>query len=208
MNKTALKNAALVFCLTMVVGLTANAQSEDLKKFSDRDLEKAGKETAKELKTLKNLEKKLSSAAKQSSNTARKSAINNLQDHMAQCILRREDSLGQEHTIKMHGGHVSSGTTDAAEVGAPVGTSRAKTSLYYMEGIEGYLLRQLSLMQSLFVSAQQSVQPAIERQGESLDRYQSYIRRFREELERNTVIIDNELAVRAQAAEADQSDTY
>lgn len=208
MNKTALKIAALVFCLTMVVGLTANAQSEDLKKFSDRDLERAGKETAKELKTLKDLEKKLSSAAKQSSNTGRKSAINNLQDHMAQCILRREDNLGQEHTIKMHGGHVSSGTTGAAEVGAPVGTSRAKTSLYYMEGIEGYLLRQLSLMQSLFVSAQQSVQPAIERQGESLDRYQSYIRRFKEELERNTVIIDNELAVRAQAAEAGQSDSY
>ena len=208
MNKTALKIAALVFCLTMVVGLTAQAQSEDLKKFSDRDLEKAGRETVKELKTLKNLEKKLSSAAKQSSNTARKSAINDLQDHMAKCILRREDNLGQEHTIKMHGGHVSSGTTDAADVGAPVGTSRAKTSLNYVEGIEGYLLRQLSLMQSLYVAAKQNMQPAIERQGDSLDRYAGFVRRFGEELERNTVIIDNELAARAQAAAAGQDDSY
>lgn len=208
MNKTALKIAALAFCLTMVVGLTAQAQSEDLERFSDRDLEKGARETGKELKKLKDLEKKLSSSAKQSSNTARKSAINDLQDHMAKCIIRREDNFGQEHTIKMHGGHVSSGTTDAAEVGAPVGTSRAKTSLYYMEGIEGYLLRQLSLMQSLFVAAQQNVQPAIERQGDSLDRYSSYVRRFKEELERNMVIIENELAVRAQAAEAGQADTY
>jgi hypothetical protein len=208
MNKTALKIAALAFCLTLVVGLTAEAQNEELKKFSTRDLEKAARDTGKELKTIKNLENKLSSAAKQSSNTARKSAINDLQDHMAKCIIRREDVFGQEHTIKMHGGHVTSGTTDAADVGAPVGTSRAKTSLQYMEGIEGYLLRQLSLMQSLFVAAQQNVQPAIERQGDSLDRYAGFIRRFREELERNTVIIDNELAARAQAAEAGQPDSY
>jgi hypothetical protein len=52
------------------------------------------------------------------------------------------------------------------------------------------------------------MQPAIERQGDSLDRYASYVRRFREELERNTVIIDNELAARAQAAAAGQDDTY
>ena len=93
---------------------------------------------------------------------------------MAKCILRREDDLGQEHTIKMHGGHVASGTTDAAEVGAPVGTSRAKTSLNYVEGIEGYRLRQLSLMQSLFVAAKQNMQPAIERQGDSLDRLRQF----------------------------------
>ena len=196
MNKTALKIAALAFCLTLVVGLTAEAQSDDLKKFSDRDLEKAGRETGKELKTIKNLESKLSSAAKQSSNSGRKSAINNLQDHMAKCILRREDNLGQEHTIKMHGEEVT-GTTDAANVGSPVGTSSAKTSLLYMEGIEGYLLRQLSLMQSLFVAAKQNQVPAIERTGDSLDRYAGYVRRFREELERNTIIIDNELAARA-----------
>lgn len=201
MKKTSLIFATLAICLTALCGTVANAQTDELKKFSTRDLEKALRETSKELKTFKGLEKKLTSAAKESSNTSRKTVLNDIRDHMAKCILRREDNLGQEHTIKMHGGHVVAGTTGAAEVGAPVGTSRAKTSLNYVEGIEGYLLRQLSLMQSLFVAASQNLQPAIERQGESLDRYAGFTRRFREELERNEMILQGELANRAQAME-------
>ena len=146
MKKTALIIATLATCLSVLAGTVADSRAEDLKKFSTRDLEDALRKTNKELKTFVSLEKKLASAAKQSSNTARKTALNNIQDHMAECIIRREDNLGQEHTIKMHGETVVAGTTDAADVGAPVGTSRAKTSLNYVEGIEGYLLRQLSLM--------------------------------------------------------------
>lgn len=201
MKKTALIFATLAICLSALVGTVVNAQTDELKKFSTRDLEKALRETSKELKTFSSLEKKMSTAANKSSNTSRKTVLNDIRDHMAKCILRREDNLGQEHTIKMHGGHVTAGTTSAAEVGAPVGTSRAKTSLNYVEGIEGYLLRQLSLMQSLFVSASQGLQPAIERQGESLDRYANFTRRFREELERNEMILQGELAKRAQVAE-------
>jgi ribosomal protein L29 len=201
MKKTALTFAALAICLTVTAGIVVDSRASDLKEFSTKDLEKALRETSKELKTFVNLEKKFASAARQSSNSSRKTAINNLQDHMGKCIIRREDDLGQEHTIKMHGGHVVSGTTGAAEVGAPVGTSRAKRSLDYVEGIAGYRLRQLSLMQSLFIAAQQNMQPAIERQGDSLDRYANFIRRFREELERNHLIIEGELGNRAQAKE-------
>ena len=61
-------------------------------------------------------------------------------------------------------------------------------------------------MQSLFVATAQNLQPAIERQGDSLDRFAGYTRRFREELERNKVILENELEKRAQAA--DQADDY
>lgn len=202
MKKTALTLAALVVCLTAMASNVADTRADELEDFSTRDLEKALRETGKELKTFASLEKKFASAAKQSSNTARKTAITNLQDHMAKCIIRREDDLGQEHTIKMHGGHVVAGTTGAAEVGAPVGTKRGKNSLAYIEGIEGYRLRQLSLMQSLFIAAQQNSQPAIEKQGESIDRYASFVRRFREELERNQTILESELAKRAQAKEA------
>jgi hypothetical protein len=99
---------------------------------------------------------------------------------------------------------VVSGTTGAAEVGAPVGTSRAKNSLDYVEGIAGYRLRQLSLMQSLFIAGQQNMQPAIERQGDSLDRYANFTRRFREELERNHMIIEGELENRARAKEQEK----
>jgi hypothetical protein len=201
MKKTAFTFAALAICLTAMAGIVAETRADELKEFSTKDLENALRQTSKELKTFANLEKKFASAAKQSSNTSRKTAITNLQDHMATCIIRREDDLGQEHTIKMHGGHVAAGTTSAAEVGAPVGTSRAKNSLNYVEGIAGYRLRQLSLMQSLFVAAQQNKQPAIERQGDSLDRYASFTRRFREELERNHMIIEGELEKRARAKE-------
>jgi hypothetical protein len=201
MKKTALTFAALAVCLAVVAGAAAESRADELKKFSTRDLENALKKTTKELMTFASLEKKLVSAGNKSSNTNRKSVLIDIQDHMAKCIIRREDDLGQEHTIKMHGRHVASGTTGAADVGAPVGTSLAKTSLLYVEGIEGYRLRQLSLMQSLFIATEQNLQPAIERQGESLDRFASFTRRFREELERNQMILEGELEKRAQADE-------
>ena len=206
MKKTALTFAALAVCLAIVATSATESRADELKEFSTRDLEKALSKTKKELKTFVSLEKKLDSAGKQSSNTARKSVLTDIQDHMAKCITRREDDLGQEHTIKMHGEYVTEGTTSAAEVGAPVGTSRAKTSLLYVEGIEGYRLRQLSLMQSLFVATAQNLQPAIDRQGESLDRFASFTRRFREELERNQMILEGELKKRDQAA--DQANDY
>lgn len=201
MKKTALKIAALAICLTVTAGIAAQSVADELEDFKTRDLENHLRKTSKELKTMKNLEKKLESASRQSSNTARKTAINNLQDHMGQCILRREDDLGQDHTIKKHGENVTSGTTSAAEVGAPVGTSRAKTSLNFKEGIAGMRLRQLSRMQSIFVSAKHNQQPAIERQGDSLDRYSNQVRKFREELETSVNILEAELGKRAREKE-------
>ena len=56
-------------------------------------------------------------------------------------------------------------------------------------------------MQSLFIATEQNLLPAIERQGDSLERFASFTRRFREELERNQLILENELAKRAQAQE-------
>lgn len=197
MKNATLKIVLLVFCLSIAGAALVQAEEDLLEKYSTKDLNFYMKKTYQELKKMKDLEKKLVSAGRQSSNSGRKSVINDIQDHMGECILRREDSLGQDHTIQRHGGHmVSSGTTDAAEVGAPVGTSRAKTSLNYVEGIEGYRLRQLSMMQSLFVAAAQNQQSAIDKQGDSLDRYSSYTRRFREELERSYNFLISELEKR------------
>ena len=201
MKKTALKIVALTICLSVTAGIAVESLADELENFNTRDLENHLRKTSKELKTMKNLEKKLESAARQSSNTARKTSINNLREHMGQCILRRENDLGQDHTIKMHGKEVTSGTTAAAEVGTPVGTSRAKTSLNFKEGLAGLRLRQLSRMQSIYVSAIQNEQPAIERQGDSLDRYTTQVRRFREELERSKSILDAELEKRAREQE-------
>lgn len=197
MKNATIKIALLVFCLSVAGAALVQAEEDLLEKYSTKDLNYVMKKCHQELKKMQDLEKKLASAARQSSNSGRNSAINNIQDHMGECILRREDDLGQDHTIQRHGGHmVTSGTTDAAKVGAPVGTSSAKTSLNYVEGIEGYRLRQLSMMQSLFVAAKQNMVPAIEKQGDSLDRYSSYTRRFREELERSYNFLMSELEKR------------
>ena len=197
MKKTALKIAALAICLSVGAGIAVESLADELEDFSTQDLENHLRKTSKELKTMKNLEKKLESAGRQSSNTARKSTIDKIQDHMGSCILRREDDLGQDHTIKQHGETVTSGTTSAAEVGAPVGTSRAKTSLNFKEGIAGLRLRQLSRMQSIYVSAKHNKQPAIEKQGESLDRYTTQVIKFRKELETSISILETELEKRS-----------
>jgi len=201
MKKTALKIAALAICLMVTAGISVDSLADELEDFNTRDLENHLRKTSKELKTMKNLEKKLESAGRQSSNSARKSTINDIQDHMGSCILRREDDLGQDHTIKKHGEMVTKGTTSAAEVGSPVGTSTAKTSLQYKEGIAGLRLRQLSRMQSIFVSATHNMQPAIEKQGESLDRYTTQVRKFRKELETSVSILETELEKRAREQE-------
>ncbi len=197
MKKTALKIAALAICLSVGAGIAVESLADELEGFSTQELESHMRKTSKELKTMKNLEKKLESAGRQSSNTARKSTIDKIQDHMGSCILRREDDLGQDHTIKQHDETVTKGTTSAAEVGAPVGTSRAKTSLNFKEGIAGLRLRQLSRMQSIYVSAKHNKQPAIEKQGESLDRYTTQVVKFRKELETSISILETELEKRS-----------
>jgi len=184
MKKATLSIVALVFCLSVAGTVVVQAQEDMLQPYTTKDINYHMKKTYKELKKMQELEKKLVAAGQQSSNSARNSVINDIQDLMGQCILRREDELGQAHTIQMHGGHAVSGTTDAADVGAPVGASNSNSALNYVEGIAGYRLRQLSVMQSLFVAAAQSMQPAIEKQSDALDRYTKYTRRFREELER------------------------
>ncbi len=201
MNKTALKIAALAICLSVGAGITVESLAGELEDFNTRDLENHLRKTSQELKTMKNLEKKLESAGRQSSNTARKSTIDKIQDHMGSCIIRRENDLGQDHTIKQHDETVTKGTTSAAEVGSPVGTSRAKTSLNFKEGMAGLRLRQLSRMQSIFVSAKHNKQPAIEKQGDSLDRYSTQVRKFREELETSVSILETELEKRAREQE-------
>ena len=202
MKKTAHTIAALLICLTVTAGIAVDARADELKDFSTRDLEAHLRKTSDELKTMENLERKLESAARQSSNSARKSSINKLQDHMAQCIFRRETDLGQDHTITQHGQYVKSGTTSAVEVGTPVNTGRGGSSLSTKEGIAGLRLRQLSRMQSLFVSARSNQQMAIEKQGDALGRYATNVQRFREELERSKGILESELEKRAREQEA------
>ena len=202
MKKTALIIAASAICLMVMAGIAVDSRADELEDIDTRVLEAHLRKTSDELKTMENLERKLESAARQSSNSARKSSINKLQDHMVQCILRRETDLGQDHTITKHGEYVTSGTNSSVEVGTPVNTGRGMNSLSYKEGLAGLRLRQLSRMQSIFVSAKSNQQLAIEKQADALDRYATNVQRFRKELETSKGILETELENRAREQEA------
>ena len=147
------------------------------------ELKKDLRDTNQEFKKYEGLLSKLNSSAKQSSNTARQTAVHNLQDFMGKCIQRREADLGDEITLKQHGKMVKSGTTDVADVGAPVpGNKRAKGSGLY-DSSNSHRMSQLSNMKSLYVSAKNNSRPAIERQEGAFDRYLETVGRFGNQLE-------------------------
>lgn len=146
------------------------------------ELEKDLKETKREYRRFENLQKKLERAGRQTANTARMSATEEFQTFMGECIVRRERDLGQEITIKQHGEKVTSGTTDVAEVGAPVpGSGRGKGAAVYDSPNAGRL-RQLSLMKSLYVSGKNGARPATERQEGAWERYLTTAQRFGDQL--------------------------
>jgi len=159
-------------CLALLIGTAAQA---------DEDLSKS----ERELKQMKDLQRKMKSAGRESSNSTRQKLSETLRGHMVDCIIRREDDLGMEHTIKKHGETTTSGTTDAAKAGAPVGTSSSKQAknLNLMDGPNADRLRQMSRMQSIFVSTQKIARPAIEKQGDSFDRYMEKLGKFEQQLQ-------------------------
>jgi len=166
------------------------------------ELKKDLRATEREYKEFKSLRSKLESAAKQSSNTARKTAIHNFQDFMGECIRRRESDLGSEITIKQHGKMVESGTTDVAKAGAPVPGNKSSKGHGVYESSNGDRLRQLSGMKSIYVGAKNNSLPAIERQTQAFERYAETIGKFGQQLAWGIDGLNNELAKREAAAKA------
>lgn len=191
---------ALILALLVTAG---TAVAEEFKTRSTQELKRDLDKTERELKKMADLNRSLGYSEKSSSNSKRQKVIGDLRQLMADCIIRREDILGQEHTIKMHGETVTSGTTKEAEAGAPVGTSSAKQAknLNTMDGPNANRLRLLSRLQSLFVSAAKSERAAIEKQGDAFERYSDKMARFEEQLTRDRDALAAELEARTQAAE-------
>jgi hypothetical protein len=146
------------------------------------EIEKDLKETKREYRRFEDLQKKLERAARQTANTARVSAIDEFQDFMGDCIIRREQDLGQEITIKQHGEDVTTGTTDVSEVGSPVPGSKRGKGAAVFDGPNAGRLRQLSLMKSLYVSSKNNARPAAEQQTGAWDRYMTTVQRFGDQL--------------------------
>jgi len=187
-----LLNLVLLAALPTLAGATARSTSE---------IKKDLRATENEYKKFKSLRSKLDSAAKQSSNTARETAVHNLQDFMGECIRRRESDLSDVITIKQHGEMVKSGTTDVAKAGAPVpGNTSAKGQVYSSSNADR--ARQLSGMKSIYVGAKNNSRPAIERQQGAFERYTETIGKFGQQLEWGVKGMSNELAQREADAEA------
>ena len=170
-------------CLALLIGTAA--QAAEPKPRSTSELRSDLRESERELKQMKDLQRKMKSAGRESSNSTRQKLSETLRGHMVDCIIRREDDLGMEHTIKKHGETTTSGTTDAAKAGAPVGTSSSKQAknLNLMDGPNADRLRQMSRMQSIFVSTQKIARPAIEKQGDSFDSYMEKLGKFEQQLQ-------------------------
>ncbi len=174
---------------------------------SDSALNKDLRTTKQEYKKFQGLESKLHSAANQSSNTARETAVHNLQDFMGECIRRREGDLSEIMTLKQHGKNVKSGTTDVAEVGAPVpGKKSAKGSAVYST-TSGDRLRQLSGMKSLYISAKNNSRPAIEKQTGAFERYEETIGKFGQQLSWGVDAMTLEMEHREALAEKKKADS-
>jgi hypothetical protein len=209
--KTGIPTASRILGAVALVVILASslALAEEFQTRSTKDIKKDLKQTERELKSFQDLQRQLKSSGKDSSNSKRQKVIGKLREEMADCIIRREDILGQEHTIKMHGETVTSGTTKEAEAGAPVGTSSAKQAknLNAKEGPNANRLRHLSRLQSIFVSAAKSERPAIEKQNDAFERYSDKMRRFEEELVRDRDALAAELDDRAPDTDGDETES-
>lgn len=196
----------LAFALAAFLPVLATAQQDQPR--STSELEKDLRATQKEYKKFKNLSSSLDSSAKQSSNTARKSVIKDFQDFMGECIKRRESDLSEVMTIVQHGEMVKSGTTDVVEVGSKVPGTRQSKFETTRGANSDPRVSQLSNMKSLYIAAKNNTQPAIERQGDSFDRYSDTINKFGQQLQSGINQMSSELDRRAAEAEkAEEEDT-
>ena len=189
----------MVIIVATVMSVTALAgQGTDR---STGELEKDLRATTQEFKKFQDLESKLTSAAKQSSNTARETAVHNFQDFMGDCIKRREGELGEVMTLKKHGEMVKSGTTKVSEVGSPVPVKKAGKGIGIYNTTDGDRLRQLTNMKSIYVSAKNNSRPAIEKQAQAFERYTETIAKFGQQLQSGINQMSSELDNRAAEAE-------
>ena len=187
------------------IGLSTSAALAQEAEYSTAQLEKALRETKREYKEYKSLSSKLQSAAKQSSNTSRETVIHKFQDFMGECVVRREGELSKIMTIKRHGEMVTSGTTDVVEVGSPVPTGKNNKELGVYSAPHGNRVRQISNMKALYISAKHNSRLAIERQGDSLERYTVTIDKFGQQLTWAIDWVEAELARQEAVAKANES---
>lgn len=177
-----------------------------LAEYEDRatgDLQAEVRTCERELATFRDYEARLARAERQSSNTARASVIDGLQQHMIDVVLRREDALGVEHTVIRHG-QPPTGPTSAAEVGTPMSNKETRRRMSRGTSTKSPAFLRLSRLQGQVVSGERIYRQAVEKQNGAFATYTAIVADFGAVLESELQGLRNELARREQeAASAD-----
>ncbi|MFN2369814.1 MAG: hypothetical protein ABR506_01525 [Candidatus Krumholzibacteriia bacterium] len=193
----------LAAVLLVLVPFAAGA-TDTWQELPEADLRAELDRVARELQTFRDLEADLANSERASSNAGRAAVIDELQQHMIDVVLRREDMLGVEHTIIRHGEPVS-GLSAAAEVGTPNAgkETRRRMELGTSDKSEAFL--RLAWMQQQVVGGERLYRLAMEKQAGAFAHYTNNVREFGKPLQQEFDGITAELARRAAAAAAADS---
>ena len=123
----------------------------------------------------------LESASKKSSNSDRRRAVERLRVGMGDWILKVEDELGQEHTIRMHGKEVTQTTTKEMEKTTSSGRlPQTGRKIRYQGPADLYnAFYRLTRMQEIFTSCRTIEEHAIAKETQALDRYHRLVSEFK-----------------------------
>ena len=123
----------------------------------------------------------LESASKKSSNSDRRRSVDRLREAMVNWILKVEDELGQEHTIRMHGQEVTQTTTKEIEKTTSSGRlPQTGRKIRYQGPADLYnAFYRLTRMQEIFISCRTIEEHAIAKETQALDRYHRLVSEFK-----------------------------
>jgi len=118
------------------------------------------------------------STERESSNTGRRRALNDLQNAMGDVIIVAERKLGEDYVITQHGAEVEQVSTSDTGSGGGVRTRRRVYQVPESENSPPVAYYHLVRQQAIFVSCKTSLEPAAAKQGSSYAQYLGLVKEF------------------------------
>ncbi|HPF69635.1 MAG TPA: hypothetical protein PLQ13_03100 [Candidatus Krumholzibacteria bacterium] len=191
----------LPIILTLLVACALPAFAQQWAGFTDDELKAELRQVERELGRFDDLQGRLERSARKSNNTERAKAVDAMQQHMIDCVVRREEIVGQEHTIIRHGQQVG-GLTDAADVGSPNANKESRRRMRKGTSTKSDAFLRLAWMQQQVMGGERIAQPAIERQPGAFENYTDLVNSFGGALREEQDGLIAEMAKRDKAAAA------
>jgi hypothetical protein len=173
-----------------------------LEKMSIDALERQLDLNERALKTFRSNLKSLEAAGKKSSNTARRRAVENLVNSMADKILQEEDLLGQEHLIRQHGKEADQLTTKQVENATAEGRlpKTGRRMIYEGPADRYHAFYRLMRMQEIYVNCSTIQEQAIAKASPAFERYITLATEFGSHMEMDNLEITNLIGEKKAAA--------